>query len=137
MSDDFRILVTGSRQWMDSGVLASAICAAVPDRLITQADHGPRLDWSRVVIVHGACPRGADYLASRLARRWTMREEAHPADWAGYGRAAGPLRNQAMVDAGADICLAFPLGASVGTRDCMRRAEAAGIPVRIYTAGAA
>jgi hypothetical protein len=34
-----------------------------------------------------------------------------------------------MVAAGADLCLAFPIGASPGTRSCMRLAAAAGIPV--------
>ena len=37
-----------------------------------------------------------------------------------------------MVNAGADLCLAFPLGESRGTRDCVRRADAAGIPVLNY-----
>ena len=37
-----------------------------------------------------------------------------------------------MVDLGADVCLAFPLGESRGTRDCMRRASEAGIPVIDY-----
>jgi hypothetical protein len=35
-----------------------------------------------------------------------------------------------MVDLGADLVLAFPLGKSEGTRDCIRRATAAGIHVR-------
>jgi hypothetical protein len=34
-----------------------------------------------------------------------------------------------MVSLGATLCIAFPLGASEGTRGCMRLAEAAGIPV--------
>lgn len=42
---------------------------------------------------------------------------------------AGLVRNQLMVDLGADICLAFPLPGSRGTWDCMGRAEAAGIKV--------
>ena len=44
--------------------------------------------------------------------------------------AAGPVRDQAMVDAGADLCVAFhrAIGNSKGTKDCLRRALAAGIP---------
>jgi hypothetical protein len=34
-----------------------------------------------------------------------------------------------MVSLGADVCLAFPLGASPGTRGCMNIAERAGIHV--------
>ena len=58
--------------------------------------------------------------------------ETHPADWSTHGRAAGPIRNQQMVDRGADICLAFPTSSSIGTWDCVRRAKAAGIPVEIH-----
>lgn len=36
-----------------------------------------------------------------------------------------------MVDLGADICLAFPTKSSIGTWDCVRRANAAGIRVII------
>lgn len=41
-----------------------------------------------------------------------------------------------MVDAGARYVLAFPLpgGRSRGTEDCIRRAEAAGIPVQRFKA---
>lgn len=47
-----------------------------------------------------------------------------------YNANAGPIRNQAMVDAGAEMCLAFhrAISASKGTKDCARRAIAAGIP---------
>lgn len=34
-----------------------------------------------------------------------------------------------MVDLGADLCLAFPLPDSRGTKDCMARAKKAGIKV--------
>jgi hypothetical protein len=43
-----------------------------------------------------------------------------------------------MVDLGADVCYAFFAGdgtASKGTADCVRRAEAAGIPVRKFYGG--
>jgi hypothetical protein len=36
-----------------------------------------------------------------------------------------------MVDLGAYICLAFPIGESPGTRDCIERAEKAGIRLRV------
>ena len=112
-----RILVTGSRDWADREKVWSALNEA--------ATFG-------AMVVHGDCPTGAD----ALAQAWTecqpdVNVERFPADWAKHGKAAGPIRNQEMVDFGADLCLAFPLGASRGTRDCMRRAEAAGIPVKV------
>lgn len=69
-------------------------------------------------------------MAGRLWASWDGDVECVPADWATLGNRAGPIRNQAMVDLGDYLaCLAFPLGESRGTRDCMARAEAAGIPV--------
>jgi hypothetical protein len=55
-------------------------------------------------------------------------------DGSDYCPAAGIWRNQLMVDfvvglGQPAVCLAFPAGASQGTRDCMRRAAAAGLPV--------
>ena len=61
-----------------------------------------------VLLVHGACPRGADVIAAAYAARtpgyWV---EAHPEDWHRYGRAAGYRRNAEMIALGADGCAAF------------------------------
>jgi hypothetical protein len=51
-----------------------------------------------------------------------------PANWKKHGRAAGPMRNQQMLDEGKpDLVIAFPGGS--GTADMVRRAKAAGVPV--------
>lgn len=113
-----RVLITGSREWGDEDKLAEAIIEWI-------GDYSP----GQVTIVHGACPRGADEIAGRLARVWGVAEERHPADWEKHGKAAGFIRNQQMVELGADVVLAFPLGRSPGTRDCMRRAHAARLRV--------
>lgn len=114
----YRILVTGSRQWTNVEALEAALTAAWHD--VSQLD-------GTMLVVHGHA-RGADRLADAWARRNGVEVERHPADW-NLGRGAGPIRNQAMVDAGAHLVLAFSAGAATGTRDCMRRARAAGIPV--------
>lgn len=116
-----RLIVTGSRAHTDRELIRSALAVA-------------RWDLGPLIVVHGAAP-GADSIASEWARSLSyldIAEERHPADWAKLGRGAGPIRNQQMVDAGAVLCLAFPLHGAKGTRDCMRRAAAAGIPVREY-----
>lgn len=79
-------------------------------------------------IIHGACRSGADLWADEWAVvNWTQIEE-YPADWAKYGRAAGPIRNRRMISEGKpDLVLAFPGGR--GTSDMVRRAELAGITV--------
>ncbi len=131
-----RILVTGSRVWTNAAMMQAAIAGAIADL------PGP------VTLVHGAAT-GADQLAAALAPTLGPHVtcESWPANWSvcrskchpGHRRvrtngmshcpAAGAYRNQDMVNAGADLCLAFPMNESTGTRDCMRRAETAGIPV--------
>jgi YspA, cpYpsA-related SLOG family len=119
--DDVRILISGSRYWQDAQVISDALVAAIADV------DGP------VTIVHGGA-RGADQLAAALATTFgpNVTTEKWPADWDRHGKKAGVIRNQEMVDAGADWCLAFPLGESRGTRDCIRRAEKAGIPTIVH-----
>jgi hypothetical protein len=126
------ILVTGSREFAKPELIGegrrligNALAQAVRDAVADE-----------VVIRHGAC-RGADMIADEWARAMQrlgrkVEIDARPGDWKRYGRAAGFIRNGEMVAEGADICLAFPYGMSPGTRDCIARAQAAGIPVRIY-----
>ncbi|AIS73736.1 hypothetical protein SEA_PANAMAXUS_61 [Mycobacterium phage Panamaxus] len=115
-----RVLVTGSRDWKDRTTIWNALRQELEQ-------------FGSLVIVHGAA-RGADDIADRWA--WGMAQagyqvwpESHPADWDGLGKAAGAIRNQKMVDLGADVVHAFPLAGSIGTWDCIGRAEGAGIPV--------
>jgi hypothetical protein len=73
--------------------------------------------------------RGADRFAREFANGLGCTVETHEADWKRYGKAAGGIRNQRMVDSKPDGVLAFPGGK--GTEDCVRRAVKAGISVRI------
>lgn len=155
-----RILITGSRACTDKRIIGQALGEVIGDlgnHLIIPGGvggySGPLMQWGQITVVHGAA-RGADTIAGRIATAWGMVFEPHPVtgdDWRApcqaeckpghrrigrggrdYCPAAGNYRNQRMVDLGADVCIAFPLGVSRGTRDCMERAEAAGIPVRCY-----
>lgn len=113
-----RVIVTGSRKWGDIHAIRMALLRLPP----------------AATIVHGDAP-GADTIAKWLAEDFGFTVEAHPADWKKHGKRGGPIRNQEMVDAGADLMLAFPLPESIGTHDCMRRAEKAGIPVKLGGGG--
>lgn len=116
----WRILVTGSRTWSD--------ILRMTDELRNEV-LGARMCGLRPVIVHGACPRGADMIAARWARGYGVDQEPHPADW-GSGRSAGFRRNAEMVKLGADVCVAFIRDGSHGATHCADLAEKAGIPVR-------
>ncbi len=133
-----RILVTGSRDCKSWSTVAVELEKA--------AGNTPSED---VTVVHGGA-RGADTFAHEAALTFGFTPEVHRADWAApcwsacnhggrrrhrsgntYCPAAGDYRNQEMVDAGADVCLAFyiPGLPCIGTHDCDRRAVKAGIPV--------
>jgi hypothetical protein len=112
--NEMRVLVCGGRDFSD--------CKAVFDALDDLARH-------EVVdcIIEGDA-RGADRIAGAWAKRRRVDLRLFPADWNKHGRAAGPIRNQQMIDKGKpDFVLAFPGGA--GTADMVRRAKAAGLPV--------
>lgn len=78
------------------------------------------------MLIHG-CARGADQLANAVWTGWDGSVERYPADWERFGKKAGVLRNQEMLDSGADLVIAFPGGK--GTADMVRRAKAAKVRV--------
>lgn len=131
------LLVTGGRTFKDKAVVATAICDAIgrhyPDGQVPDP-----FDWSSVTIRHGKA-KGADTLAHRIAQTWGMKVQFIEADWVTFGRGAGPIRNSRLVamEPKADECLAFPTQGSRGTWDCVRKAAAAGIPVRNHGVGQA
>lgn len=116
-----RVLITGSREWRNGETIRTEFL-----RLEKQ--------WPNelIVIVHGGA-RGADTIAKNIAEtEYNFETEVHLADWGKNGKIAGHVRNQKMVDLGADICLAFSRNNSNGTRSCITKASHAGIPVKIF-----
>lgn len=110
-----RVLITGSREWADVATMCEEFCKLPDD----------------TVVIHGGA-RGADAMADRMARGEHMAVEVYPADWKAHGKAAGPIRNQKMLDEGKpDLVLAFPTPKSRGTWDMVRRAKSAGVEVRV------
>lgn len=120
-----RVIVSGSRDWTDSARIWAAL-----DNVLNESDPSP------LVVVHGNAP-GADSIANQWAtyhhnNGYNVEPEAHPAQWTKHGRRAGPLRNQEMVDAGADLVLAFIKDNSPGASHLVREARTAGIPVEEF-----
>lgn len=86
-----------------------------------------------VIIAGGA--RGADTLGVRAAKACGFTFREYPANWEKYGKKAGPIRNQTMLDMESpDIVVAFheDIGSSKGTKDMVTRARRSGVPVVVF-----
>jgi len=122
-----KVLVCGSRAWLEQKPI---------ERELRKLPSG-------TIVVHGAC-RGADNIAGYVAKDilgWPVRP--YPAAWDYYGKAAGVLRNQKMLDeehpdkdgVRIDKVLVFheDLCVGSGTADMVNRVEAAEIPVEVFS----
>lgn len=118
------ILICGSRDWRAARHIREVL---------------EQYDPATTILVHGAA-RGADQLAGKVALDlgWSPDNiHPYPADWTTHGKAAGPIRNQQMLDSEPiGKVYAFRLnGPSRGTDDMIRRARSAGIETVVITAG--
>ena len=110
-----KILVSGSRNFTNKAFMKIAILALGNVDCIVQGE-----------------ARGADRCAKEIARELGIECRSYPAQWKKYGRSAGPLRNQEMLDKEhPDLVVAFPLPGSIGTWDMVERCEEANIKVKI------
>ena len=113
-----RVLVCGGRHYEDAGFLYQTL----------DAIHTPTSGGITQIIAGGAS--GADSLAAAWAVDRSLPCKIFHAKWQEHGRAAGPIRNQQMLDEGRpDLVVAFPGGR--GTADMVRKSRAAGFPVQI------
>lgn len=114
-----RILITGSRDFLDYELMKNTL---------------KKYKGKNATIIHGAC-RGADLTADFVAKKFGFNVEKYPANWQKYGKSAGPIRNKEMLESDIDLVLAFPIGESKGTRNCISQAKAKNIPVIIIEKG--
>lgn len=107
------LLVCGGRDYTDRDAAFAALDRAHAKRPVT-------------VLIHGA-QTGADTLAGEWAEARGVKVIGVRALWEVHGNAAGPLRNQAMLDMEPEGAVALPGGR--GTADMVRRCRSAGVPV--------
>jgi hypothetical protein len=86
-------------------------------------------------VICGGAP-GADTLAIEWAHDRDLPAMVIKAEWKKLGHAAGPIRNQRMLDEG-NPCLVVAFPGERGTADMVRRAHAAGVPVHEFSEGEA
>lgn len=109
-----KVLVCGGRNYVDYIHLRAVLDALHAAKPITEVIHG------------GA--RGADDLANHWARTRGIARKVFPAAWGEHGKAAGMIRNRAMLtDGKPDMVVAFPGGK--GTANMMALARKAGLGV--------
>lgn len=107
-----RILVCGATYFLDYHKLHYELIKIFKEK---------HLDLSDITIISGMA-KGADTLAVQFANQYDIPCLEFPADWARYGKGAGPVRNQQMLDEGKpNLIVAFPMQISKGTRDMINR----------------
>ena len=117
-----RVLVCGGREYADWTKLEQTL-----GDLYWSLD----LEEQNIFVLISGGAAGADTLARRFARQNDLvpyNFEEYKADWDKYGKAAGFIRNQQMLDEGKpDLVIAFEGGR--GTADMIQRAKKAKIKV--------
>lgn len=109
-----RVLVCGSRASTDRAGVFTTLSDAHREHPFT------------LVITGGAA--GVDCLADQWAASMGIDRIVFPANWAAFGKSAGPLRNKRMITEGKpDLVIAFPGGQ--GTANMRETARKASVPV--------
>jgi predicted Rossmann fold nucleotide-binding protein DprA/Smf involved in DNA uptake len=106
-----KLAIVGSRNFSDYKVLSDFILS--------------KFNLSEVDAIVSGGAKGADSLAEKFAHEHNLLLIVKEADWAKYGRAAGPIRNQLIVDEAAAV-VAFPTPSSKGTLSTMNLATKKG-----------
>lgn len=118
------VLVCGSREWTDAGLLEGVLNGAVRG-------------WGGASLIVQGGARGADTLAFDAAWKMGVPVRSFPADWKRDGKAAGPIRNARMLrESNPDVCIAFSMTrdpATKGTQDMINRCLRAGVPTYLVT----
>lgn len=109
-----RLLVCGGRDYADKV------------RVFAELD-AVRRRFNVTLVIHGG-QTGADTLAGAWGILRGVPVRSFPAQWTKYGKAAGPMRNQQMLDEGQpDLVVAFP--GDIGTANMVGKARRYGVPV--------
>lgn len=125
------ILICGDRDWLNEASIRTEV---------------ERFDPAKDTILQGGA-RGADSIAYNVARSlgwqvgsWPTLSAGHVytmrADWNRYGRAAGAIRNMAMLAKNPCLVMAFhaDLSQSKGTAHMVGIAREKGVPVEVHMA---
>lgn len=119
-----RIIVAGSRDFNDFGLVDKTLTKYMTDMSLTKDD---------IEIVSG-CARGADKLGEQFATKHNIACAKFPAEWDRYGKSAGYRRNAQMADYAIQetgVLFAFWDGSSKGTKHMIDLATTKGMNVNV------
>lgn len=112
-----RIGVIGSRSFIDYPLLKE---------VLDKATIGVK---ENIYIISGGA-KGADSLAQKYANERGYKMTIFKPIWELYGKAAGPIRNQHIIDS-SDLIIAFWDGESRGTKDALTKAYFSGKDTKV------
>lgn len=110
-----RLLISGYRNYDSREDILDAIL------YLTRTPH----------LIIGDCPTGVDRIVREIADEMKWPYTMFFADWKTYGKAAGPIRNRAMIEEGKpDHALLFISTKSRGTKNMMSLLDTKKVPYR-------
>ena len=112
-----RVLITGSREHRDKELIWGELDAL-------------RASIGDFILIEGGAS-GADRIGRQWARSCGLPVATVEADWKTYRRRGGHVRNGWMVSLEPHFALAFPIGASQGTRNCIDQLQRARTALRV------
>jgi len=115
-----RILICGDRNWTDKAFIKSKLQSFA-------------LLYTDITVIHGNA-RGADKLAGEAAKELGFKVIPVDAQWARYGKSAGPVRNREMLGYAPNLIWAFHdnISESKGTADMIKAAKQLGHRPELY-----
>ena len=120
-----RLLICGSRVWSPKRHL---IIKSIINGIKEVAE-----DEEFTVISGGA--RGPDSIAAETCEEFDIDFEEYPANWDAFGKRAGIIRNEQMLNTGIDLVVAFSddIENSRGTKHMCNIAWKKGVPVYVVS----
>ena len=114
-----KLIFCGDREWNDFDFILN-VMSTLKERLGT------------FVVIEGNAS-GADILSRAAAKKLQLEWHTHPALWAKFGRAAGPIRNTEMLAEQPNGIVAFHrnITKSKGTKNMIEQGVRAGLPIWI------
>ena len=121
-----KVIIAGSRDFDNKKLLF-----AILDKELLTILHNPLYHIQKEMVIVSGNARGADRLGEEWAKSRNVKLEIMTADWNGpHGKAAGFIRNHAMVDVSTHAFF-FWNGFSRGTKDCLEYALKKGLWVKV------